>query len=143
MREFAPAPDEFDSAMADEIQSLRKIYASELPEKTEKLKTLVAAVRKSKADVIAVNEIFRAAHSMKGAAAMYGFPALADLGDAGECALTPVCAGKKPATDELCAMCDEWILALTDVVKAAANGVERSAAEYPVFHKLKKWGETP
>ncbi|OGH56903.1 MAG: hypothetical protein A3G34_07015 [Candidatus Lindowbacteria bacterium RIFCSPLOWO2_12_FULL_62_27] len=133
-----PVPGQFDSAIDDEVRRLRIIYASDLPDKVAQLRSLVADMQENKANLSPVNEIFRAAHSMKGAASMYGFQTLADLGAALDEVLYPLLKGAKPVTDGICDLCVEWLTAISDVAASSEKGVERSAADYAVFHRLQK-----
>lgn len=133
-----PEPKNFDSVVDEQMQRLRNIYVSEVPDKVARLRALVAELKEGKTHPSPVDEIFRAAHSMKGAAGMYGFQPMADLGEAVSDMLDPCRKGTKPATDEVCDLCDQWIAALIDIVESASKGVDRAAKDYAVYHRMKE-----
>jgi len=80
----------------------------------------------------AVNAIFRAAHTIKGSAGMFGLDAVVEFTHVAESVLDKVRAGSVPVTDDLVALllaCCDHIGALVDAVEAGTLAGDTALAE--------------
>ncbi len=89
----------------------------------------------------AVNAIFRAAHTIKGSAGMFGLDAIVDFTHVAESVLDRVREGAVPVTDELVTLllaCRDHIAALVDAAEAGTldTDVELTAAGAPLTAAL-------
>jgi two-component system, chemotaxis family, sensor kinase CheA len=81
----------------------REMFFEEAHELLSRLQTGLAGLAEASGDRAAVDRVYRDAHSLKGAAAMVGYPMLADSARSMEQVLAQVRTGKAPWTAELAA----------------------------------------
>ena len=78
----------------------REMFFEEAHELLERLQTGLASLGEAGEDRARLDRVYRDAHSLKGAAAMVGFPVIADAARNMEQALVQVRTGKAPWTAE-------------------------------------------
>jgi chemotaxis protein histidine kinase CheA len=135
------------------IDQVMHTFIAESRELLEQMENALLAVAHDGPD--AVNAIFRAAHTIKGSAGMFGLDPVVDFTHVAESVLDKVRDGHVPVTDELVALllaCCDHIGALVDAVesgtldttrpcsKPAAAG--RRAAGLPGRHRAPAAGST-
>jgi two-component system chemotaxis sensor kinase CheA len=105
--------------MSINIDQVMHTFIVESRELLEQMENALLAVTRDGSD--AVNAIFRAAHTIKGSAGMFGLDPVVDFTHVAESVLDKVRDGAVPVTDELVALllaCCDHIAALVDAVEA-------------------------
>ncbi len=96
----------------------RAMFLEEAHELLAALETGLAGLEPAQADRSRLDQAYRAAHSLKGAAAMVGFAAIADLAQQMEKALGQVRSGKEAWTAELARLLAADRLRLEEMVRS-------------------------
>ncbi len=134
------SPDQqIDESFDKTLSGLRHLYITEFPERVERLKRRLSELDRDRSNGPAIEEIQRISHSIRGSAGMYGFHSLSDLGEVMEECLASLRLAARPMPDAFCPLCAAWISALADIIDSAAHGVNKSAKDYDVYHRLKVW----
>jgi two-component system chemotaxis sensor kinase CheA len=106
------------------IDQVMHTFIAESRELLEQMENALLAVADDGAD--AVNAIFRAAHTIKGSAGMFGLDPVVEFTHVAESVLDKVRDGHVPVTDELVAL----LLACCDHIGALVDAVESGTLEH-------------
>jgi two-component system chemotaxis sensor kinase CheA len=112
------------------LDPLMHTFIAESRELLEQMEDALLAVRHDGVD--AVNAIFRAAHTIKGSAGMFGLDPVVDFTHVAESVLDKVRDGAIPVSDELVPLllaCCDHIGALVDAVEAGTLATDASLAD--------------
>ena len=112
------------------IDQVMHTFIAESRELLEQMENALLAVAHDGPD--AVNAIFRAAHTIKGSAGMFGLDPVVDFTHVAESVLDKVRDGAVPVTDELVALllaCRDHIGALVDAVETGTLGQDAALTE--------------
>ncbi len=121
--------DDFD------LDSLKEIFLQECGENLDTLENGLLRMGEGESDADLLNEVFRAAHSIKGGAATLGFTALAELTHHMETLLDEMRAGKRGVHEDDV----EILLSSLDVLREILdNSINGDDAEHPQFRALEK-----
>ncbi len=105
------------------LDQVMHTFIAESRELLEQMENALLAVAQDGAD--AVNAIFRAAHTIKGSAGMFGLDPVVDFTHVAESVLDKVRDGHLPVTDELVAL----LLGCCDHIGALVDAVERGTLD--------------
>ncbi len=133
--------------MSIDIDQVTHTFIAESRELLEQMESALLAVARDGLD--AVNAIFRAAHTIKGSAGMFGFDPVVEFTHVAESVLDKVRDGAVPLGDELVALllaCRDHIGALVDAVESGtlADNAALTDAGAPLVAALQGYlGEAP
>ena len=113
--------------MSIDVTQFHQAFFEEAAEGLETMESALIALGERGADPELVNAIFRAAHSMKGGAATFGFQALADFTHLLETLLEQVRAGARPVDQALVDVLLAAVDALRGLLEAARGAGEADA----------------
>src|SRR3990172_4142833 len=125
-----------ESMPQDEMQELIKEFIAETEEILEGLDQCFIKLEAAPGDLVLINEIFRAVHSIKGSAGFLGFNRLVEVAHQAENILNKLRQKEMQATPEAI----DIILESIDVLKTLLKEVKESSGELvdiaPVKRKL-------
>ena len=111
-----------------DVEEFLEFYLLDSQEQIERLGASILDLERDSENIGLINELFRSAHSLKGASGTMGFTAIVEVTHAAEDLLDKVRQGKQPVTHEVI----DVLLEVTDVVKDMLAQVE---AQQPVRHE--------
>ncbi|MCL1790421.1 MAG: chemotaxis protein CheA [Peptococcaceae bacterium] len=110
-----------------DVEEFLEFYLLDSQEQIERLGASILDLERDSENIGLINELFRSAHSLKGASGTMGFTAIVEVTHAAEDLLDKVRQGKLTVTHEII----DVLLEVTDVVKDMLAQVE---AQKPVRH---------
>ena len=118
-----------------DLDNLKEIFLQECGENLDTLENGLLRMGEGENDADLLNEVFRAAHSIKGGAATLGFSALAELTHHMETLLDEMRSGKRGVHEEDV----EILLSSLDVLREILDmSISGDDSEHPLFHPLEK-----
>jgi two-component system chemotaxis sensor kinase CheA len=116
----------------------RETFITEAQDLTESLEMDLVELEEKRHDHELINRIFRAAHTMKSSAAMFGFPQIASLTHSMEGVLDRVRDGVLAIDAEIVSLLLDSLDVLRRMVNEATDGTERDHSETltPLCHRL-------
>ncbi|MDR2736466.1 MAG: Hpt domain-containing protein, partial [Gracilibacteraceae bacterium] len=111
-----------------DVEEFLEFYLLDSQEQIERLGASILDLERDSENIGLINELFRSAHSLKGASGTMGFTAIVEVTHAAEDLLDKVRQGKQPVTHDVI----DVLLEVTDVVKDMLAQVE---AQQPVQHE--------
>ncbi|MBI4863941.1 MAG: Hpt domain-containing protein, partial [Candidatus Riflebacteria bacterium] len=137
-----PLPPPAKGAAAPSVQQLtqhlKRKYISEFHEKVDKFSSLFERLEAEPGSRPLIDETFRFAHSLKGAAGTFGFPLLSRLGADLEDALSAVRSGRLQVTAPFCELLHDWVSTLDSVARRLASGTFDGPEEFEVSARLRQ-----
>ncbi|NLL52129.1 MAG: chemotaxis protein CheA [Peptococcaceae bacterium] len=110
-----------DKNLGIELDDFLEFYLLDSQEQVEKLGSGLLELEKDTDNIAIINELFRSAHSLKGASGTMGFTPIVELTHAAEDLLEKLRQGKMAVTNEII----DVLLAVTDRVKLMLAQVEQ------------------
>lgn len=118
-----------------DLDNLKEIFLQECGENLDTLENGLLRMGEGENDADLLNEVFRAAHSIKGGAATLGFSALAELTHHMETLLDEMRSGKRGVCEDDV----EILLSSLDVLREILDmSISGDDSEHPLFHPLEK-----
>ena len=106
----------------DSLDEIRKIFEEECIEGLDTMESGLLNLEEGSASGEVVNDIFRAAHSIKGGSATFGYKKIADFTHLMETLLDLVRNGKKPASPEIVQLLLGCVDCLREMMEAIHSG---------------------
>jgi len=125
-----------ESMPQDEIQELIKEFIAETEEILEGLDQCFIKLEASPGDLVLINEIFRAVHSIKGSAGFLGFNRLVEVAHQAENILNKLRQKEMQATPEAIDIILESVDVLKRLIKEVKEGSRELIDIAPIKRKL-------
>lgn len=120
-----------------DLNQFKEIFCSEAKEHLAAMNASLLQLEKNPKDTDLLNEIFRAAHTLKGMAATVGFDKITQLTHEMENVLDKLRKGKQVATDETVEVLFNCFDVLETLVNEAATGEDKGVGVAGLLAKLK------
>ncbi|MDQ6992361.1 MAG: chemotaxis protein CheA [Mariprofundus sp.] len=122
-----------------DLEQFKQIFYEESFEGLDTMESGLLGMTEGESDLDVVNDIFRAAHSIKGGSATFGFSAVASFTHVMEGLLDEMRGGKRDATSEIVNILLESVDEIRDLMTAYQNGEEPDTdAMGDLLNRLKK-----
>ncbi|MFZ1728959.1 MAG: Hpt domain-containing protein [Bacteroidota bacterium] len=120
MSSSRPMPKEFEGLLEpDEIYALQNEFLDETAEELERVMNALAAAEYAQFDQDSIHQLFRAIHSLKGSASVFGYDDLSRLSHSVESCLAPF---RKKEASEIAAHLDDLLFLVGLLLRMVRDG---------------------
>ena len=122
--------------MSIDMSEFHQVFFEESFEGLQVLESGLMALQPGDPDAETINQVFRAAHSIKGGSATFGFQDISEFTHLLETLLDEMRSGKRAVTDENAGVMLKSVDCLREMLEAAQSGAESDQARIETFRQL-------
>ena len=114
---------------SDGMEEIKQLFFEESDEGLDTMETGLLNLQPGTADMEVINNIFRAAHSIKGGSATFGFSTIAEFTHGVETILDEMRSGTRAVSSDVVDLLLKSVDCLRELMDAAKSGVDESTAK--------------